>query len=470
MKTFDPIQAIAALALTILVSVPVSAQDRSVPTSPGELQLSFAPIVKQAAPAVVNVYASRVVRRQVSPFMNDPFFRRFFGGPNQGLPRDRVENALGSGVIVSPDGLVVTNHHVIEGADEVRVVLADRRELAAEIVISDERTDLAVLRIETTDSTLPHLSFAEPDILEVGDLVLAIGNPFGVGQTVTAGIVSATARTQAGITDFGFFIQTDAAINPGNSGGALVDMDGRLVGINTAIFSRGGGSVGIGFAIPADMVQSVVAGVASGAGLQRPWFGATLQEVTSEIAETFGLDRPVGVLVVKVRSRGPAEAAGVERGDLVLAVDGDPVNDLATFGYRYALRGVGGQATLTVLRDGREILVPVELMVAPEDPPRDLRTLEGPSPLAGAVVGNLSPALSEEIGLELDGEGVVIVEVAGRSPARSLGVVPGDIIVSINDIDVRTTADVEDLTVESRRLWRLTFNRRGRILSTVVGG
>ncbi len=471
-----PVSRILALvALVLAGSIAfghlAGAQDRVVPTSPAELRLSFSPVVKQAAPAVVNVFASRTVQqRGFSPFMDDPFFRRFFGGPNLGLPRDRVENALGSGVIVSPDGLIVTNHHVIEGADEVRVVLSDRRERDAEIVSSDERTDLAILRIDTGGEAMPALDFAEPDSLDVGDLVLAIGNPFGVGQTVTAGIVSATARTQAGITDFGFFIQTDAAINPGNSGGALVDMAGRLVGINTAIFSRTGGSIGIGFAIPVDMVQLVAASAASGRGVQRPWFGAQLQTVTAEIAETLGLDRPVGVLVVQARPGGPAEAAGLRRGDLILAVNDDMVNDLATFAYRFAIQGVGGTASFTVWRNGRQLVFPVDLVAAPEDPPRDLRRLQGPSPLAGALVGNLSPALSEELGMEIDGEGVVVVEVATRSPARSLGLMPGDIVVSINDRDVVTTADAERLTGAPQRLWRLTFNRGGRLLSTVVGG
>ncbi|MEX1147469.1 MAG: trypsin-like peptidase domain-containing protein, partial [Sphingomonadales bacterium] len=238
-----------------------TAQERAVPQSQADVQLSFAPVVKAVTPAVVNIYTRRVVRSdpQASPFFDDPFFRRFFGdGPAMGTPRERVQRSLGSGVIVSADGIIVTSHHVIGEADQITVALYDRREFEAEVVLSDESTDLAVLRIDTEGEELPHLELRDSDTLEVGDLVLAIGNPFGVGQTVTSGIVSAVARTNVGVSDYQFFIQTDAAINPGNSGGALVTLDGKLAGINTAIYSRTGGSIGIGFAIPSNMVGSVV--------------------------------------------------------------------------------------------------------------------------------------------------------------------------------------------------------------------
>jgi S1-C subfamily serine protease len=241
------------------------AQERRLPQSPAEMKLSFASVVKRVSPAVVNVYAARVVENR-NPLMDDPIFRRFFG---QGLPREQVQRSLGSGVIVDPSGLIMTNNHVIEGATEVKVSLADKRELEAEIVLKDARTDLAVLKIKEARERFPALDFGNSDDLQVGDLVLAVGNPFGVGQTVTHGIVSALARTQVGITDYQFFIQTDAAINPGNSGGALVDLSGRLMGINTAIFSRSGGSQGVGFAIPANMVKVVAASAMGGAGAVR---------------------------------------------------------------------------------------------------------------------------------------------------------------------------------------------------------
>ncbi len=262
---------------------PAAAQDRRVPSSPAELRLSYAPIVQRVQPAVVNVYAAKVVQNR-NPLLDDPIFRRFFGVPGQ--QQEQVQRSLGSGVIVDASGLVVTNVHVIEGADQVKVSLSDKREFEAEIVLKDSRSDLAVLRLKDTKEKFPALEFTNSDELLVGDVVMAIGNPFGVGQTVTHGIISALARTQVGITDYQFFIQTDAAINPGNSGGALVDMNGRLAGINTAIYSRSGGSQGIGFAIPANMVRVVVASAKGGGkAVKRPWLGAKLQAVTPEIAE-----------------------------------------------------------------------------------------------------------------------------------------------------------------------------------------
>src|ERR1700704_740602 len=263
-----------------------SAQDRRVPASAAELRLSYAPIVQRVQPAAVNVYCAKTVQNR-KLLLDDPLFRRFFGVPGQ--QPEQMQRSLGSGVMVDASGLVVTNNHVIEGADQVKVSLADKREFEAEIVLKDSRTDLAVLRIKDGKEKFATLDFANSDELLVGDVVLAIGNPFGVGQTVTHGIISALARTQVGITDYQFFIQTDAAINPGNSGGALVDMGGRLVGVNTAIFSRSGGSQGIGFAIPANMVRVVVASAKSGGkAVKRPWLRARLQAGTPEIAETFG--------------------------------------------------------------------------------------------------------------------------------------------------------------------------------------
>src|SRR6478752_9659108 len=300
-----------------------AAQDRRVPASPSDIRLSYAPIVQRVQPAVVNVYAAKVVQNR-NPLLDDPIFRRFFGVPGQ--QQEQVQRSLGSGVIVDASGLVVTNVHVIEGADQVKVSLSDKREFEAEIVLKDPRTDLAVLRLKDTKEKFPTLDFTNSDELMVGDVVLAIGNPFGVGQTVTHGIISALARTQVGITDYQFFIQTDAPINPGNSGGALVDMNGKLAGINTAIFSRSGGSQGIGFAIPANMVRVVVASAKSGGkAVKRPWLGAKLQAVTPEIAEGLGLKRPAGALVASVAPKSPAARAGLKTGDLLVAVDGQPV-------------------------------------------------------------------------------------------------------------------------------------------------
>ena len=344
---------VAALWL-VTAGVSAPAQAQSVPKERSEITLSFAPVVKTVAPAVVNVFSRRVVRRKgIVPFADNPLFKRFFGdnGPF-GIPRKRVQNSLGSGVIVSADGTIVTNHHVIRGGTDIRVVLADKREFDAKIVLKDERTDLAVLKIDAGEEILPFLEFEDSDALEVGDLVLAIGNPFGVGQTVTSGIVSALARTKVGVTDYQFFIQTDAAINPGNSGGALVDVAGRLVGVNTAIFSQSGGSHGIGFAIPANMVRVVVESSRVGTKVLRPWLGAKLQAVTSDIADSLGFDRPKGALVMQLHPKSPLNKAGIKRGDVLLSIDGKSLDSPQEFSYRFATKACGrpGQGRLSARR------------------------------------------------------------------------------------------------------------------------
>src|SRR6202453_790897 len=345
------------------------AQERQVPSSMGQLELSFAPVVKRVAPAVVNVYASHVVENN-NPFMADPFFRQFFGG---GMPREQVERSLGSGVLVDPSGLVVTNYHVIEGASEVKVALSDKREFDADIVLKDQRSDLAVLRIKGAKERFPTLEFANSDELQVGDIVLAIGDPFGVGQTVTHGIVSAVARTQVGNSDYQFFIQTDAAINPGNSGGALVDVNGRLVGVNSEIYSRSGGSEGIGFAIPANMVRVVVASAEGGStAVKRPWLGAKLQDVTPEIAESLGLKRPSGALVASAAADGPAAKAGIKTGDLIVSIDGTAIDDANAFDYRFATKSLGGTAQIGFFRQGKEQVAPISLQSAPELPREEI--------------------------------------------------------------------------------------------------
>ena len=327
------------LALVLLLVGPVfvgdaAAQaiwDKQVPQSRAQVELSYAPIVQDVSPAVVNVYTKKTVRR--SQTVRDMFGRRFSTGPGV---EERVQGSLGSGVIVSADGVVVTNNHVIEGADEFLIVLSDRREYPAELILADERTDLAVMRIDTGGEPLPFLDFADTRKVEVGDLVLAIGNPFGVGQTVTSGIISATARTDVGISDFAFFLQTDAAVNPGNSGGALVNTRGQLVGVNTAIFSRSGGSNGIGFAIPSEMVRRVVNAAVNEGRIVRPWLGLKGQSVTFDIAKAQGLSRPVGVIVGEVYDDGPADRAGLRRGDLVLSIDGSRIGRFDELQYAVA--------------------------------------------------------------------------------------------------------------------------------------
>jgi Do/DeqQ family serine protease len=462
---------LAAVALSILAALAAgvgAAQERHVPGSPAEMMASFAPVVQRVAPIVVNVYAAKVVANR-NPFADDPFFRRFFDLPGQ-MPREQVQRSLGSGVIVDPSGLVVTNNHVIEGADEVKVALADKREFEAELVLKDARSDLAVLRLKGAHERLPAIEFDNSDDLQVGDLVLAIGNPFGVGQTVTHGIVSAVARTQVGITDFQFFIQTDAAINPGNSGGALVDLRGRLAGINTAIFSRSGGSQGIGFAIPANMVRVVVTSAKSGGkAVMRPWLGAKLQDVTAEIAESLGLKRPGGALVANVSPGSPAARAGLKTGDLIVAVDGQVVDDPNAFDYRFATKPLGGTAQIGLLRGGKEARVNVALEPAP-DVPRDELVIRARSPFLGAKVANLSPALAEELRIDSKSEGVAVVDVPDGSAAARYGFRRGDVIVSVNEQPIAKTRDLERAAGEPSRTWNVTILRGGQRISAEFRG
>jgi serine protease Do len=465
----------AGLLFSALLALPgpLSAQTKAVPGSRAEFELSFAPVVRQVAPAVVNIYAKRVVaQRSVSPLFDDPFFKRFFGEDFGlfGRPRERVQNSLGSGVIVDGEGLVVTNHHVIAGATEITVVLSDRREFPAEIVVDDERTDLTVLRVDTEGEMLPSIPFKDSDQVEVGDLVLAIGNPFGVGQTVTSGIVSALARTQVGINDFSFFIQTDAAINPGNSGGALVTLDGKLLGINTAIYSRSGGSIGIGFAIPANMVRTVVASAQNGGGVVRPWIGLTGQTVDADLAEGLGLDRPGGVVVTRVYDGGPADQAGIRKGDVILAVGGQRVNDLESFRFRVATARLGDRARIEVRRKGKVRKVTLPLVQAPETPPRNETLLKGRQPLAGAVVVNLSPALAEEIDRPGAWEGVLVTKIRRGSPAHRLRIRAGDVIVAVNRKEMRRVRDLEAVLRRPVGRWEITLNRNGRVRTLEVEG
>ena len=459
-----------ALVGLLLVVGPLSAaaQDgRVVPSSPGQLTMSYAPIVKRVAPAVVNVYAAKLVENR-NPLLDDPIFRRFFGNP--GGPREQIQRSLGSGVLIDPSGLVVTNNHVIEGADQVKVSFPDKREFEAEIVLKDARSDLAVLRIGDKRERFTAIDLGDSDSLQVGDVVLALGNPFGVGQTVTHGIVSAVARTQVGITDYQFFIQTDAAINPGNSGGALVDLSGRLVGINTAIFSRSGGSQGIGFAIPVNMVRGVISSAQGGSSVvRRPWLGAKLQAVTPEIAEGLGLKRPAGALVASVAPKSPAARAGLKTGDLVVAVDGQPVDDPNAFDYRFATKLLGGQVQLGIVRSGRESRLAVALESAPENPRNEV-IIQARSPFLGAKVANLSPALAEELRLDSAAEGVAVLEVADGSVAQSIGFQKGDVVLTVNNEPIAKTADLQRVAAQPTRLWRVTILRGGQKLSVVFGG
>jgi Do/DeqQ family serine protease len=459
----------AAVLTAAALATTAQAQDRRVPNV-AELRLSYAPVVQRVAPAVVNVYAAKTVQQVRNPLFDDPIFRRFFGAPGGPGGQSQVQRSLGSGVIADASGLVVTNVHVIEGADDIKVSLADKREFEATVVLKDPRTDLAVLRLKDARETFPFLDFANSDALEVGDVVLAIGNPFGVGQTVTHGIVSALARTQVGITDYQFFIQTDAAINPGNSGGALVDLTGKLVGVNTAIFSRSGGSQGVGFAIPANMVQVVLTSAKSGgSAVKRPWLGAKLQAVTPEIADSMSLKRPAGALISSVVVNGPAAKAGLKAGDVIVSVEGQPVDDTNAFDYRFATRPLGGTAKLGALRAGREVTVSIALQTAPETPREEL-TIRSRSPFSGAKVANLSPALADELQVQNADNGVVIVDVDNGSYASNLGFQRGDVIEEVNGQRIAKTRDLDEVSKTPSSGWRINIIRGGQKISAVFNG
>ncbi len=472
-REFDPgsgrIVAGAAFALIAAVYWSgAAAETGSVPETRAEIQYSYAPLVKRTAPGVVNIYTRKIVRQQVSPLLDDPVFRRFFGEGLPGATRERVQNSLGSGVIVDSDGIIVTNNHVIEGAEQITVALADRREFEAEVVSRDERTDLAVLKIDAKGEKLPYLVFGDSDELEVGDLVLAIGDPFGVGQTVTSGIVSALARTQIGMGDVRSFIQTDAAINPGNSGGPLINMKGELVGINTAIFSRSGGSHGVGFAIPANMAKTVVHAALAGQPIAHPWLGVSGETVTAETAKALGLARPEGVLIKAIHALSPAGPAGLQAGDIVTAVNEHPTDDAESLKFRIATFAVGDSVTLDVLRGTGMLAVKVALIAPPEKPKREATKISGDNPLTGATVANLSPALASEMGLDDMLTGVVLTQVPAKSTAASLQFEAGEVLLKINETPVDSVAGLLRIIDQANPVWHISLNRGGRVLDLTV--
>jgi len=463
----------AALGLAggaMLAADPVTAQRREPPPTREAAQFSFAPIVKKASPAVVNVYVRARVATFVSPFADDPLFRRFFG-ERFGMPQERIQNSLGSGVIVAPEGVVVTNTHVVKigGAAEIRIALADRREFDAKVVQLDDKSDIAVLRIEGGEGHFPYLEFENSDAVEVGDMVLAIGNPFGVGQTVTSGIISALGRTEVGNSDAQVFIQTDAAINPGNSGGALVDMAARVVGINTAIFSRSGGSHGVGFAVPSNMVRLVVDSAIAGHKLERPWLGAKLDTMTREMAEAMGFARVAGAIVNRVHDAGPAAEAGLQAGDVIVAVDGHEVADARAILYRLTTRGVGNRCRLDIVRKGRQLSLEVALRAAPQAGKDDVRNLSGAHPFDGARVSNILPAVAEELGLEEE-DGVVILQVRPDSKAARIGFQPGDVIQQVGRKKIETVGELEAILRERQQVWLVQFKRGNQSVRLQLAG
>lgn len=454
------------LSVVMWVGVgPLAAQQ--VPQSVAQMQLSFAPLVRETAPAVVNIYARFVTEnRRRTPFMDDPFFERFFEG--FGRPEPRVENSLGSGVILSADGIIVSNYHVVGMATDIRVVLADRREFTARVLLGDAESDLAILQLEGAED-LPFLPLRASDTVEVGELVLAIGNPFGVGQTVSSGIVSGLARSGAANgSGRGYFIQTDAPINPGNSGGALIDVRGQLIGINTSILTRSGGSNGIGFAIPSDLVATFVAQAQEGrSSFVRPWAGMGGQSVDAEMAEVLGLDRPGGIIISALHAQSPFGAAGVGVGDVIVAVDGQPVNTPPEMIYRMSVAGLGQTARIQFLREGEMREADVALMAAPDVPDRALLVLRRDDILPGLGLARVNPAVIAEYNLSLESAGVVVTQT-GQFGGR-VGLRVGDVIVAINDRPVARPAEVADAFRARARSYAVSVVRGMRRITLRFG-
>jgi serine protease Do len=432
---------------------------------------SLAPVVKKAAPSVVTIYTTRTVRGTdwAHPFLDDPWFRRFFGDRfrRERLPREFQARGLGSGVIVSEDGYILTNFHVVEQADEIRVRLADgKTEYQAEVIGADPHTDVAVLKIPGRG--LPAMVIADSDQLEVGDLVLALGNPFGVGQTVTMGIVSAVGRGELGLTDYEDFIQTDAPINVGNSGGALVDVRGRLVGINTAIVSGGGGSVGVGFAVPINMARLVMERLLTEGRIRRGYLGIYLRRLTPELSRELDLPETSGALVGGVAPGTPAEAAGLREGDLVLEFNGRTVRDARHLRLMASQSQPGTEATLKVWRNGQVRTVRLTLGELPDSeavaesvPPPET------GPWEDLEWAPLDPQTRREREIPDYIQGVLVLRVPARSPAAQAGLRPGDVLLQVNGRRVRTPEEAQRALEEAAgpevrlRVWRREGNRSG---------
>lgn len=435
----------------------VAQADSKVPASKAEISLSFAPLVQEAAPAVVNIYARRIVQAQ-SPFADDPFFNNFF---NEFQARPRVQNSLGSGVILSEDGIVVSNYHVVGQATDIRVVLYDRREFAAKVLLGDEESDLAILRLETAEN-MPYLSLRDSDTVEVGELVLAIGNPFGVGQTVSSGIVSGLARSGTATGNGrGYFVQTDAPINPGNSGGALIDIKGQLIGVNTSILTRSGGSNGIGFAIPSALVSQFVEQANAGqTRFQRPWAGMRGQTVDAALSDSLGLSLPGGVVISGLHSASPFAKAGLRTGDVILTVQQQPVNTPPEMVFRMSILGIGQQAEISFVRDGHVRNAIVEMITPPDDPPRADTVLPNSAVLPGLHVARLNPAVSSELGFSGEPSGVVVIDPGPLG--RRAGLEVGDILRAINGLQMADPGQVDPVLRRAAPRFALEVERKGQ--------
>ena len=463
-KGENPSRGVTGVALPLLPQV-------------GEGSQALVEVAKLVTPAVVNISTSRVLKGQegfpLTPFFEDPFFRRFFGDEffrQFEVPRERREQSLGSGVIIDSNGYIVTNNHVISKADEIKVLLNDRREFKGKIVGTDPKTDLAVIKINAAG--LPSIPWGDSSQLQVGELVLAVGNPFGLNQTVTMGIISAVGRANVGIADYEDFIQTDAAINPGNSGGALVNIRGELIGINTAIFTRSGGYMGIGFAVPSSMAKSVMESLKTKGKVVRGWLGVTIQEVNADLAKQFGLEDAKGALVSDVLENSPAEKAGVERGDVIIELDGKPVESASQLKNMVAQLTIGSKVDLTVVRDKKEKRLAVAIAEQPKEIAKaGVEEEAGASKaMAGIEVHDLTPEIARRYGLSRGERGVVVTQVEPDSNADNAGIREGDLILEMNRSPVRNTGDYERIVsgLKKGQSVLLLVNRQGRTLFITI--
>ncbi|MFN3680957.1 MAG: DegQ family serine endoprotease [Nitrospira sp.] len=444
------------------------------PILPGGEGQTFVEIAKAVKPAVVNIYATKTGRGDgphAMPF-DDPFFRRFFGDEFfrrfEPQPRERKERGLGSGVIVDPNGLIITNNHVVGKAEDIRVTLADKREFKAKLIGTDPKSDIAVVQIDAT--ALPVVPWADSDKLEVGEFVLAIGNPFGLTQTVTMGIVSALGRS-AGIAEYEDFIQTDAAINPGNSGGPLVNVRGELVGINTAIFSQSGGNMGIGFAVPSNMARSIMQQLVKTGRVVRGWLGVSIQELTPELASQFGIPDTKGVLVSDVVDDSPAQKAGFERGDVIVEYDGKPMDSPTHLRNAVAQTAVGKKVTIKIIRDKKPKTIELTIAEQPKSMSQsgDEGEGEGVTPsgvLSGIDVRELNDELASRYGIKSGERGVIVVRVRPGSVAEELGVREGDIILEVNRQTVTSLRSYEKIVskLPKDQAVLLLLKRQGRTI------